>query len=132
MKEQMNSYLTYEDIRKLPFDIGRHKSVRYLSLEVMIAKDGTIYYAEPSHQEFLIAKAMVQNKMTREELMDACPPEYYANFMDWLIPMSGGYIPVWEIGVLDVSITKEQASALRRLKMAGLYRGAIPKRRLSS
>lgn len=115
------------DIFSSPFDIIRHKSSPYhIPLEVMIAPDGTIEYANPSHQEFLIAKAAQRNNLSRDELMAACPPEFYANFMDWLIPQSGGYIPVWEIGILHYPLTKAQIFALRKLKLAGLYRGYVP------
>lgn len=116
-----------DEFYDLPFDITRHKSIPHLSLEVMIAPDGTISYALPSHQEFLIAEAMVRNGWTRQELMDACPKEYYGNFMNWLIPQSGGFVPVWDVGVLEYPLTKKQVGALRQLKMAGLYRGFIPK-----
>ena len=63
---------------------------------------------------------------TREALMDACPPEFYGDFMRWLIPLAGGWIPVWPIGILDYPLTRPQVGLLRRLKLAGLYRGHIP------
>lgn len=119
--------MTEEEIYALPFSIERHKSASYpIELEVMIAPDGSVFYAQPSHQEFLINKAMKVRHCTRDELMDACPPEYYLDFMNWLIPQSGGFIPVWERGILNYPLTKEQRATLRRLKMAGLYRGYIP------
>lgn len=119
--------MTEEEIFALPFDIDRHKSLPYHpELEVMIATDGTVEYALPSHQEFLIEKAMQRHNWTRDQLMDACPPEYHYDFLAWLIPESGGYIPVWERGVLNYPLTKEQTASLRKLKMAGLYRGYIP------
>lgn len=98
----------------------------YGQLEVMISPDGKVFFADPSHQEFLIQRAMELHDMTREELMDACPPKYYANFLDWLIPRSGGYIPVWADGIINYPITKGQSEALRRLKAEKLYRGIIP------
>ena len=61
----------------------------------MIGKDGTVYYARPSHQEFLIRKAAEKEKCTRDELFDMCPAEYHCRFMNWLIDISGGFIPVW-------------------------------------
>lgn len=119
--------MTEDELYALPFSIELHKSMPYhLNLEVMISPDGLIEYALPSHQEFLIKKAMKANNWTRDELMAACPPEYYFDFMSWLIPHAGGYVPVWEVGVLNYPLTKEQVGALRRLKMAGLYRGYIP------
>lgn len=47
--------------------------------------------------------------------------------MEWLIEQSGGYIPVWEHGIIDYPVTQQQANALRKLKLAGLYRGVLPK-----
>lgn len=119
--------MTEVELFALPFSIELHKTIPYLNLEVMIGVDGSVCYALPSHQEFLIEKALNKKGWTRQELMDACPKEYYGNFMSWLIPLSGGYIPVWERGVFDYPLTKNQVSALRKLKMAGLYRGHIPK-----
>lgn len=119
--------MTEEEIFALPFDIGRHKSLRYRkAIEVMIGTDGSVHYALPSHQEFLIAKAMEQHHLTREELMAQCPTEYYGDFWSWLIPMSGGYVPAWEIGVFQYPLNRKQVAALRRLKMAGLFRGTVP------
>lgn len=93
----------------------------------MIAADGTIEYARPSHQDFLIKKAMELQGWSREELMSACPPDYYGDFMAWLHPVSGGYIPVWAEGVMNIPITGKQVAALKNLKLHGLFRGRIPK-----
>ena len=115
------------ELYRLPFSIERHKSMPYsVALEVVIAPDGKIEYALPSHQEYLIAKAMEKNGWTRQELMDACPPEYYFCFLDWLVDESGGYLPVWERWTVDATLTTKQRAALRRLKLAGLYKGYIP------
>ena len=118
--------MTDDEILRLPFDIARHKAARYLDLESMVAPNGTAVYALPSHQEFLIKRAMELHHWTREALMDACPPEFYGDFMRWLIPLAGGWIPVWPIGILDYPLTRPQVGLLRRLKLAGLYRGHIP------
>lgn len=115
-----------EEILAQPFDIQRHKAAKYLELELMIHPNGDMVYAIPSHQEFLIQKAMELHGWTREQLMDACPREFYLDFMQWLIPTAGGWIPVWPIGILNYPLTHKQVAALRRLKMSGLYRGYIP------
>ena len=118
--------LTEEEVYRLPFDIKRHKSLPYHTpIEVMIGPNGDISYALPSHQEFLIKKAMKRNGWTREQLMDACPPEYYFDFMRWLISQSGGYVPVWEIGIPNYPLTKPQQAALLKLKLHGLYHGMV-------
>lgn len=119
--------MTEEMLLSRPFSIQDHKQYgRCLDLELLISPAGEVEYALPSHQEGLIKKAMEKNGWTRQEMMDACPPEYYFDFMEWLIMASGGYIPVWPRAVLAASITKEQRSALRQLKMAGLYKGKVP------
>lgn len=114
------------DLYNKPFSIERHKQVPFAEMEVMISPDGEISYAVPSHQEFLIRKAMDANGWSRDELMDTCPPKYYADFMQWLIDVSGGFIPVWEEGITHHTVTKQQAIALKKLKLAGLYHGALP------
>lgn len=110
------------------FDIQKFKrETPYCELEVVISPEGEIYYANPSHQEFLIERAMERQGWSRAELMDACPPEYYCNFLAWLMEQSGGFIPVWEIGIsYNQGITLQQKAALRKLKLSGLYRGKIP------
>lgn len=118
--------MTEDEILALPFDIDLHKSSTNLSFEVMIGRDGTIVYAIPSHQEFLIQHAMIKNGWTREQLIAACPQEYHTRYMQWLIPLAGGFIPVWEYGILDYPLSKKQTHALRMLKMQGLYKGYIP------
>ena len=119
----------YEDLLSKPFSIEKHKAAPYsIDLEAVIAPDGTIEYAIPSHQEYLIAKAMEVQHWSRQELMDACPKKYYANFMEWLVQQSGGYLPVWSIMTLNRPITHKQAASLRKLKMAGLFKGAIPRK----
>lgn len=120
-------FLDADEVLAQPFSIERHKLCPYLDLEVIIDAEGNISYAIPSHQEFLIKAACKRKNWTREQLMDACPPEYYYNFMEWLIEQSGGCIPVWRAAVLEYPVTKPQLAALKKLKMAGLFRGVLPK-----
>lgn len=119
--------MTETEVLNSPFDIETHKQHFHDYLEVMIAPDGTIAYAVPSHQEYLITKAARRHNCTREELYSLCPEEYYCDFMTWLIGESGGYIPVWESCVYAPTMTTQQQAALKKLKIAGLYKGAIPK-----
>lgn len=120
-------FLDAEYVLSQPFSIELFKKARFLSLEVMIFPDGTIEYALPSHQEFLVNRAMKLQGWTRDELWDACPPEYYTDVLTWLIPLAGGCVPVWPQGVLKYPLTKQQVASLRKLKLAGLYHGYIPK-----
>lgn len=126
---KINEYQMEYDLYHQPFSIEMHKSMPYhVDLEVMIAPDGTVEYAMPSHQEYLIHKAMNRLQCSRTELEDACPKEFYTNYLAWLIPQSGGYIPVWENYVLpDIAITKAQLATLKHLKLNGLYKGKLPK-----
>lgn len=123
----MGKGISLEELYSQPFSITRHKLVPYLDLEVVISPMGEIEYALPSHQEFLILKAMERNGWSRQELMDACPPEFHFDFLNWLIDQSGGYVPVWEAFTVNRNVTTKQAAALRKLKLAGLYTGKIPK-----
>lgn len=120
--------MTEFELYQKPFSIKRHKSMPYhVPIELIISPSGKIEYANPSHQENLIEKAMKRNNWTRQELIDACPKEFYLDFLKWLIIQSGGYIPVWEMGVdCTDSITIQQILALKRLKAAKLYCGEIP------
>lgn len=110
------------------FDIKKHKKRFINYLEVMICKDGKVVYAVPSHQmkaEELCCEAL---DISREELIARCPPEYYYDYMTWLLTQCGA-IAVWnEFCVFgNDPPTKKQMMTLCRLKMCGLYRGKIPK-----
>lgn len=101
----------------------RKKYVNYL--EILIEKDGHILYAVPSHQEKAIALACEKQCVTRRELLDMCPKNRYYDFIDWLLEQTGA-IAVWTKHCVAPSATRKQVAALRRLKMAGVYKGAIP------
>lgn len=120
--------MTESEVLRQPFDIATHKQYFVDYLEVMIAPDGTIEYAVPSHQEYLINKATQRRNCTREELYAACPREYYCDFLTWLIGESGGYIPVWRNQVYAPSATSQQRAALKKLKVFGLYKGPLLKK----
>ena len=101
------------------FDIEKHKQTYINYLEVVIDPDGKIIYAVPSHQEKLISVACEKLKVTRKELNELCPPEYYFDFMRWLI-LQTGYVVVWNENCMSDKPIIKQTAALRRLKMAGL------------
>jgi hypothetical protein len=109
------------------FDIAKHKETFIEYLEVMISRDGEIMYAVPSHQEAALALAAKALDMSRETVIDVCPPEYYYDYMRWLL-MQSGAIAVWNcMCVIGDSISKAQIAALRALKLNGLYHGTVPK-----
>jgi len=118
--------MTEQEVLQGPFNIELHKRTFIDYLEVMLDVDGVVHYAIPSHQEFLIKKAMERNHWTRTQLMNVCPREMHTRFLEWLIDQSGGYIPVWQNFVLDYPLNRKQIAALRRLKMANLFHGKIP------
>lgn len=106
------------------FDVGKHKEHFVHYLEVMISPDGEIEYAVPSHQEYAIKKACEALGVTRMELSDMTPPEYYFDWLNWLLAQTG-YMAVWEDGYVCPNPTKKQIGKLKMLKLNGLYRGAI-------
>jgi len=109
-----------------PFDIGLHKRTFVDYFEVMLDTEGVVHYAVPSHQEFLIKRAMERNHWSREELNAACPKEMYGSFLEWLISQSGGYIPVWQNFVLNYPLNEKQIAILKKLRKEGLFCGKIP------
>lgn len=110
------------------FDIEKHKKRFIDYLEVMICKDGKVVYAVPSHQ--MKAEELCCDKLDtpREELISRCPPEYYYDYLTWLLTICGA-VAVWNDFCVcgDDPLTKEQRVTLRKLKMSGLYRGKISK-----
>lgn len=109
-----------------PFDIERHKSVFKHYLEVIIDEDGRVMYAVPSHQEKALNFAVEKTGKSRAEIINSCPPAYYFDYLNWLLSITGA-IAVWNDFVAAPAATRDQVATLRRLKMAGLYHGAIPK-----
>ena len=109
------------------FDLEKHKQTYVQYLEVVILEDGTVEYAVPSHQEKLIALACQKQGVSRQELSDLCPREYYYDFLTWLC-MQANAVAVWNNDCCcGRGINRKQVATLRRLKMAGVYGGTIPK-----
>ena len=108
------------------FDIEDHKKTYVDYLEVIIDVNGEIMYAVPSHQEMLIRMACEKLDVYRDELMDMCPQEYYCDFMKWLCGITKA-VAVWNRFVYAPYVNKKQILSLRSLKMAGIYKGLIPK-----
>lgn len=115
-----------DDIAKVlhsPFDIETHKATFANYLEVVIAPDGTIEYAVPSHNDKLEKVYMEEHGITvHEEVWNQAPA---IGYLDWLIDQTG-YVSVWN-DYLKGRPNKNQRHALRRLKMAGLYKGHVPR-----
>lgn len=113
---------TYEVLKK-PFDLEVHKRTFKNYLEVILREDGTIEYAVPSHQERLIAIALEKLKVSRQELYDSCPPEYYFDVIVWLCKITG-CVSVWDEFFMG-TCNEAQVSALKMLQHHSLYKGTI-------
>lgn len=111
-----------EKILRSPFNIDTHKKTFINYLEVIINEEGTIMYAVPSHQEKLIGIACNKFEITREELYEKCPREYYADLMTWLCNITG-CISVWNEFKIGNPNNKQQ-KAIHDLFKHGLYRGS--------
>lgn len=106
------------------FDLEQHKKHFVNYLEVMIDEDGKVHYAVPSHQEWAIAEACKRLGVTRQELSDMTPPEFYFDWLNWLL-MQCKSVAVWEDFYMAPMVNKRQYAALRRLKMDGVYKGKL-------
>lgn len=115
--------MSNHDVLRRPFDIETHKETFINYLEVVILEDGTIQYAVPSHSEKLIAIAMVKLGVTRKELEDLCPIEYYFDFMTWLCKMSD-CVSLWN-GHMYGEANEKQQAVIQELIEAELYHGKI-------
>ena len=117
----MNMYDVYSD-----FDLEQHKKHFVNYLEVMIDEQGEVHYAVPSHQEWAIAASCEKLGVSRQELGDMTPREYYFDWMNWLL-MQCGCVAVWNEFYMG-NPNRKQMAALRKLKMGGVYKGALGKR----
>lgn len=109
------------EVLRRPFDVETHKKTFINYLEVIILPDGTIEYAVPSHQEKVIAVACKQKGITRQQLNDLCPREYYFDFLNWLLQISG-CVSLWNKHMMGQP-NEQQWAAIRLLQDAQLYRG---------
>ena len=105
------------------FDIKKHKETFVNYLEVLIEPDGHVLYAVPSHQELAIKLACEAKGWTREQLNNACPPEYYFDFLPWVLSHTG-CIYVWNDFYVGKA-NKTQLDKLCEMKKEGIYKGKI-------
>lgn len=109
------------------FDIEKHKQTFIDYLEVLILHDGSIVYAVPSH----VAKAEQiccdKFKVSRDELIcKLCPEDMCGDYIKWLLNMISA-VAVWNRTYIcgDKGLNIKQRAQLKRLKLHGLYKGAI-------
>lgn len=109
------------------FDIEQHKKHYVNYLEVIIFPDGHVEYAVPSHQEKLIAICREKLHISRDELNNKCPTEYYGDFLVWLCNISE-CVSVWDNFIQRsdcIPLTNAQYKTLKLLKDNKLYFGEI-------
>ena len=106
------------------FDIAEHKKHYFNYLEVIIHPDGSIHYAIPSHQIYLIYYLADQYGETREEFEKRCPREFWADYLRWLV-MESKCVSVWSIGYFGLDITDAQRKSLDLLVECGLMQDKI-------
>lgn len=105
------------------FDLEMHCKTHVNYLEVIILPSGKIVYSTPSHQEKLISIACEQQNLTRQQLSEKVPLEYYADFLKWLCRETK-CVSVWN----DFHIgepNEAQMSSLSKLKEFGAYIGQL-------
>lgn len=105
------------------FDIEKHKAKYINYLEVLIEEDGHVLYAVPSHQELAIKLACKAKHWSRDQLNKKCPPEYYFDFLPWVLSISNA-VSVWNTMYIG-NANEAQINTLKSLKKAGLYTGNI-------
>jgi hypothetical protein len=106
-----------------PFDLETHKKTFFNYLEVIISDDGTIMYAVPSHQEKLIILACQKLNVTKEELYEFCPKEYYFDIMNWLCQVSN-CIALWNEHMVGTA-NEKQNQVVSQLAEEKLYHGTV-------
>lgn len=98
--------------------INKHYYINYT--EIIIAPNGYISYCVPSHQELLINICEVIHNVNRQEIWSIIP--VYEDVIEYLIYLSGGFIPIWNCGRYNTSfITNEQMNAIDLLKNNKLF-----------
>lgn len=115
-----------QEVLHRPFDIETHKKTFINYLEVTILPDGTVEYAVPSHQEHLIGFVQRMTGMSRQEVFNKCPKEYFFDVTQWLCNYTG-CIAVWNDYIIkpDRVVTDMQIQTLQLLKKEGLFKGEI-------
>jgi len=109
------------------FDPIEHAKKYPFYTEVIIKEDGSIEYAIPSHQEKLIEILQNQRNWSREEVNNACPPEYYCDFIQWLLNETKCASVWYEFCIApEQGISQKQQNSLKMLKTYNCYQGEIP------
>ena len=105
------------------FDVEKHVKKYIHYLEVIITEDGEVMYAVPSHQEIEIKRACEKLHVTRQQLSDMTPKEYYYDWLNWLC-MQTGDVSVWT-EFYQGKPNQKQIQVLHELKKYGAYEGIV-------
>jgi len=108
------------------FDLKKHMEKYINYLEVVVHKDGTVEYAVPSHQEKLVSIGMKKYNMNREDFVNMCPEEMWADYLTWLCNMTECVV-VWSHGYYHGTskISEEQHKVLKEFIRHGVMANKI-------
>jgi hypothetical protein len=106
------------DVLKGPFDLETHKKTFANYFEAVIAPNGTVLYACPSHLEVLERLYCLR---TGRDAMDDVPRERWLDVLDWLMEQTG-CICAWTGGTMGRIGTMEQEETVRMLERECLIR----------
>ena len=107
--------------------MNKHKETFIHYLEAILYPDGHIEYAIPSHQEKLISICVEELRVSRQQLYDRCPEDYYADFIVWLCNESK-CVAVWTDFIFKSDtypLTPAQVITLTKMKEIGIYEGEL-------
>ena len=119
MNNAVHSFPSWEEQQRVlhgPFDLETHQKTFIDYLEVCITPDGTICYAIPSHQEFMMNYWMKKEGITREEIINLSDEEPGVTAVEFLCKHTG-CICIWSNGWCGYGTpTPEQIQSLNKLK----------------
>lgn len=103
-----------EDVLTRPFDVRTHRRHFTDYLEVVVAPDGTVSYAVPSHRRRL--ESVYFDMFASPAILD-CPTGRRHDYLGWLMERTG-YICVWRDRV-EGDANERQMRALKSLVVNG-------------
>lgn len=112
-----------QTVLRSPFDPDIHKETFINYLEVVILEDGVIEYAVPSHRIKVTDIIAKKRNITRDDVADLCPREYYMDYYFWLCREAKALM-VWN-NFYTGDPNDAQLQSLLMLLEKGLYTGKI-------
>ena len=107
--KNLSIYEFLDEVKRNP-----NKWINYC--EIIILRSGLIIISNPSHTESVIAYAMKQEKITREELMNNIPKTCLP--LEWIVDKYG-LVAYWYSGYMESSkgLNKFQKHTINLLKV---------------